>query len=83
MENLKVVCQLDLEDIDSAKILFQAKEKDRLNWETMNKLCESNPGFESFIDNIAKDFSIKTIRKDRYDEIIDEPQDYIDKKFKQ
>ncbi|GAB6283704.1 MAG: hypothetical protein STSR0008_24970 [Ignavibacterium sp.] len=51
MERLKTsfgvgIIQLDLDDIDSSKVLFAAKVKPNLDWETMNKLCEQNSDFE-------------------------------------
>ena len=46
---------LDLDDIDSSAVLYPAKSKDYLDWETMNKLCEQNIDFETFIDDIQRD----------------------------
>lgn len=70
---------LDLNDIDSSKVLLNAKHKNALDWELMNKLCEQNPDFESFIDNITKDYKIQRINQNLYDSIIIEPEDYISK----
>ncbi len=76
------IIQLDLEDIDSSRVIFSAKQKSRLDWELMNKLCEQNPDFELFINDITKDFKVKTIHKNQYDKIFDDPTEYIDKLLK-
>ena len=41
------IIQLDLKDIDSSIVLFPARIKTNLDWETMNKLCEQNTDFEN------------------------------------
>jgi hypothetical protein len=73
------IIKLDIEDIDSSKVMFPAKAKAFLDWETMNKLCEQNSDFESFIDDITKDYKVKTIHKNQYDKVIEEPFEYIEK----
>jgi len=73
--------KLDIEDIDSSKVLFQARTKDNTDWEMMNKLCEQNKDFESFIDDITKDYTVKTIHSNQYDSILEEPQEYIEKQI--
>jgi hypothetical protein len=68
---------LDLDDIDSSQVVFPAKAKIDLDWELMNKLCEQNDDFESFIDDVRKDFEVRTIHKSEYDKILDDVEDYI------
>jgi uncharacterized protein len=70
---------IDVEDIDSSKILFPARSKNELDWELMNKLCEQNRDFESFLDNVTKDFKVKTIHPEQYDKILKDPEEYIQK----
>ncbi len=71
---------IDIEDIDSSKILFPARPKNELDWELMNKLCDQNNDFECFLDNVTKDFKVKTIHPEQYDKIVNDPEEYI-KKF--
>jgi len=71
------VIQLDLEDIDASRVVFPARQRQNLDWELMNKLCEQNHDFESFIDDIIKDFKVKTIHKNQYDRVPDDPNEYI------
>ncbi|MCL4530067.1 MAG: HTH domain-containing protein [Chloroflexi bacterium] len=70
---------LDLDDIDSSTVLFPAKSKDYLDWETMNKLCEQNPDFETFIDDVQRDYAGKKIHPSEYEPITNDPEEYIKK----
>lgn len=73
------VIVLDLDDIDSSKVLFPARPKDYLDWETMNKLCEQNCDFETFIDDVQRDYAGKKLHPSEYESIINEPEVYISK----
>ncbi len=70
------IIRLDLEDIDSSEVVFPAKERGQLDWELMNKLCEQNEDFASFIDNVRKDYEVNTIHSSEYDEILENAKDY-------
>jgi len=70
---------LEIEEIDSSNVLFPAKERENLDWELMNKLCEQNEGFELFIDNVRKDFEVNTIHPGVYDEVISDVDKYVSK----
>jgi uncharacterized protein len=71
--------QLNLEDFDSSSVLFPAKIRSDLDWETMNKLCEQNTDFMHFIQDVKIDFQSAKIHKSEYDRIIDDPLVYIQK----
>ena len=71
--------RLDLDDIDSSTVIFHSKKRKELDWETMNKLCEINADFKKFIQDVKIDFDSKRIHKSEYDEIISEPENYINK----
>jgi len=73
------IIQLELKDIDSSKVLFPAKQRPSLDWETMNKLTEQNKDFNKFIKDVKIDFNSKVIHKSEYDAIISNPEDYIKK----
>ena len=73
------IIALDLDDIDSSSVLFPARRKENLDWELMNKLCEQNDGFADFIDNVRKDYEVKTIHAAEYENIMDDPELYIKK----
>ena len=70
---------LDLDDIDSSIVLYPARVKTTLDWETMNKLCEQNSDFETFIEDVQRDFAGNKIHASEYDRIIDDPNVYINK----
>lgn len=76
------IIQLNLEDIESSEILFQAKTKEYLDWDTMNKLCEENENFRKFIQDVKIDFESKRIHKSEYDAIPDDIDDYLQKIIK-
>lgn len=70
---------IDLDDIDSSTVLFPARSKDSLDWETMNKLCEQNRDFETFISDVQNDFLVRKIHPSEYENIITDPESYISK----
>lgn len=70
---------LDLDDIDSSTVMFPARSKDYLDWETMNKLCEQNEDFETFIDDVQRDYAGKKIHPSEYEDIISDTDFYIKK----
>ncbi len=73
------VIVLDLDDVDSSSVLFAGRPKDYLDWETMNKLCEQNRDFETFIDDVQRDYGGKKIHASEYDSITSDPEAYIRK----
>ena len=60
-------------------MLFPAKSRDSLDWETMNKLCEQNSDFETFVDDVQRDYAGKKIHASDYDQVIKDPETYIKK----
>jgi len=73
------IIHLNLDDIDSSRVLYSAKTRPLLDWETMNKLSEQNSGFQKFLNDVKIDFDSKRIHKSEYDSIIKEPEEYIKK----
>jgi hypothetical protein len=49
-----IIC-LDPEDIDSSIILYPARDRETLDWETINKLCEQSSDFEKFLQDVNLD----------------------------
>jgi hypothetical protein len=72
---------LDLGDLDASEVLFPARRRDALDWELMNKLCEQNPDFESFLDDVTKDYRVSTIHREQYD-LIETDMDQLLKKLR-
>ena len=76
------IIQLDLSDIDASSVLYPARVRGSLDWETINKLCEQNRDFEKFVDDVKIDFESKRIHKSEYDDVIKNPAQYIQEKLK-
>ncbi len=76
------IVKLDLTNVSSSEVLFPAKVKNNLDWELMNKLCDTNPDFKDFIDNIKIDYDSKRIHKTEYDLIENNIEEYIEKNLK-
>jgi len=74
--------QMDIEDIDSSKVIFQAHKKKELDWETMNKLSDLNKDFKKFLQDVKIDFDSKRIHKAEYDNILTDPEEYGEKLIK-
>jgi uncharacterized protein len=73
------IIELNLEDIDSSRILFPAKSKTNLDWETMNKLADSNEDFRKFIQDVKIDLESKRIHLSEYDKVEEDIEKYIKK----
>ena len=70
------VIRLDAEHFMQSEILFSAKEKETLDWDTINRLVDTNPDFKKFLDDLMEDIKIGKI-KSQYDEVsLEEEQMY-------
>lgn len=76
------IIHLDPEDIDSSVILYPARGRDILDWETINKLCEQNSDFEKFLQDVKIDFESKRIHRAEFDEVMKDIRKYIHDKLK-
>jgi hypothetical protein len=62
------IIKLNIEDPDSSEIVFPAKYRETLDWETINKLA-MNPDFKEFIDRVKIDLSSKKPHKSEYNKV--------------
>lgn len=76
------IIHLDPHDIDGSTILYPARSRESLDWETINKLCEQNTDFEKFLQDVKIDFESKRIHRSEYDEVIKDIQKYIAERLK-
>lgn len=76
------IIHLDVADIDSARILYPAKFRESLDWETINKLCEQNRDFEKFLQDVKIDFESKRIHRSEYDSVVKDIAQYVTSKLK-
>lgn len=69
------VIKLNVEDLLSSEVLIPAKEKENLDFETIDLLVGENPDFEKFIESINRNIKVSDseyiIAKD-YDEVFDD-----------
>ncbi|PFO03841.1 hypothetical protein COJ85_14000 [Bacillus sp. AFS076308] len=68
------IIKLNVEEPDASEILFPAKPKKDIDWETVNKLCKENPDFSKFIKRIRNDLNTKEIIREHYDKIYSSEQ---------
>ena len=71
------IIQLDPSDIDASRILYPARGRETLDWETINKLCKQNKDFEKFLEDVKIDFESKKIHRYEFDEISKDISKYI------
>ncbi len=76
------IIHLDPKDIDGSTILYPARLRNALDWETINKLCEQNSDFEKFLQDVKIDFESKRVHRAEYDEVVKEIGKYIKDKLK-
>lgn len=76
------IIHLDPADIDSSSILYPARGRAALDWETINKLCEQNSDFEKFLQDVKIDFESKRIHRAEFDEVTKDIRKYIRDKLK-
>lgn len=55
------VIKLNLADIEDSKVIFQAREKTDLDWETINRLAKINPVFDEFLALVGESMSLNKI----------------------
>lgn len=62
------VIRLNQEHFMQSEILFSAKERDSLDWDTVNRLVAENPDFRKFLDDLMEDITVGKV-KSTYDKI--------------
>ena len=62
-------------------ILYPARRREALDWETINKLCEQNRDFEKFLQDVKIDFESRRLHRSEYDEVHKEIKGYIRSKL--
>ena len=70
------VIRLDVENIGQSEILFAAKRRDAIDWETVDRLVSRNADFRTFVSEVRDDVANKRVRG-RYDKPLS-PEEYDD-----
>ncbi len=67
--------KLNIEHIEQSEILLPAKTKEKIDWETVNRLVEENDDFSNFIKHVVQDITVSNVRGS-YDKVL-EDDDYL------
>jgi len=65
------IIEINISEPDSSRILFPARNKENLDWDTINKLADLNGDFKNFLKRIKNDIVNKDIVKEQYNKIIE------------
>lgn len=76
------IIHIDPHDIDSSSILYPARARGMLDWETINKLSEQNCDFRKFLQDVKIDFESKRVHRAEYDDIQKDIRTYIKQRLK-
>lgn len=60
------IIRLNPEHFMQSEILFSARERESLDWDTVNRLVDDNPDFESFLNDLMEDITVGKV-KSNYD----------------
>lgn len=63
------ILKIEIKDPDASEIIFPARLKESLDWESVNKLC-LNEDIKEFLARVRVDLTSKEIRKEKYDAIL-------------
>ncbi len=66
-------------NVEQSEILYPAKINERIDWDTVDRLCSTNPDFESFIKSAVADIRGCQIHLSEYDTVLsgDKMDEYI------
>lgn len=64
------VIELDTSRPDASRIYLPAKQKENLDWESIDKLCDKNPDFKDFLKSIKDNLKTSRVHKEEYDKIL-------------
>jgi len=64
------ILRLDLEAPDSSEVVFPAKERTQVDWDTVNKLATMNKDVKQLLIRLRKDLNNKEVIKPEYDTVM-------------
>ena len=73
------IIHLNLPDLSESRVLYPARIKTELDWETINKLCEQNDDFRKFLQSVKIDVSARKIHRAEYDTVNPDIDEYVAK----
>ncbi|MBX3414248.1 MAG: hypothetical protein KF708_16290 [Pirellulales bacterium] len=75
------IIQLQLSDLSESQVIYPARAKGNLDWETINKLCEENKDFQTFLQSVRIDVNARKLHRTEYDTVIKEIDAYLQEHF--
>lgn len=73
------IIQLQLDDLSESRVVYPARAKSILDWETINKLCEQNKDFAEFLRSVKIDVNAGKVHRGEYDAVIKDIDSYVQK----
>ena len=73
------IIHLQLADLSESRVVYPARVRQELDWETINKLCEQNDDFRKFLQSVKIDVSARKIHRAEYDPVMPDIEDYLAK----
>lgn len=64
------VIDIDIEDPDATAIVYPARQRELVDWETVDKLSTLNPDFRGFLAQLKKDVTAGDVNNSRYDKLL-------------
>jgi uncharacterized protein len=61
------VIALDVDEPDSSSVIFSAKHKSELDWDSINKLSEINPDFRKFLADVGAALQTSRVYESEFD----------------
>lgn len=73
------IIHLQLADLSESRVVYPARVRPELDWETINKLCEQNEDFRRFLQSVRIDVSARKIHRAEYDPVMPDIEEYLAK----
>jgi hypothetical protein len=73
------IIELKLEDLSESRVVYPARVRAALDWETINKLSEQSQDFRAFLQSVKIDFNSRKVHRAEYDEVIKDIQNHVAK----
>ena len=67
------IIKLNVKSINESDVVFPARSKEIIDWDTVNRLAEDSPDFKRFISNLVEDIKLGKI-KSNYDKVMNDEE---------
>jgi hypothetical protein len=71
------IIQLNLFDMSQSEVVYPARIRTELDWETINKLCDQNVDFRKFLQSVKIDVTARKIHRAEYDPVKPDIDEYV------